>query len=447
MAETIREYLDTVQEQIRWKRARPVVIRELEQHLADQRDAFLEEGTTQEAAERMAVEEMGDPVTVGTELDRVHRPKPQWGLLLPAVVSLCLWLGIQSLSFWGLSSFWDYILRDVMTALLAFTVMALLHLGDYTLLGRCSGALVALGSAAVLLIVLNYMIQWCRPLLYAGTYSIQLLLPAIVTPLAIYRLREKGTPGLAVCVLLCLLQLGEAVIWMLPVVFLPGLVCNTGLLCLAVKKGWFGRSCWNWALIAVYVLTVLMLMIRGGDLTGITSRYIALLRPETEANWWGTRAWEAISQARLVGMAEGDPLGLGEAPLHRLMTWKWDEFLLGILSLFGWLPFLALQVPMAVLLAAGWRKCLRQTAVLGRLLGTGILLTLTWQAVSYLLQTFTGGWGLFTLFPYPLLTDGGTALVLDCALLGILLSVFRSGSIVRENARRQAGERKNFQFP
>ena len=46
MADTIRAYLDTVQEQIRWKRARPLVIRELEQHLADQRDAFLEEGTT-----------------------------------------------------------------------------------------------------------------------------------------------------------------------------------------------------------------------------------------------------------------------------------------------------------------------------------------------------------------------------------------------------------------
>ena len=81
MAETIREYLDTVQEQIRWKRARPVVARELEQHLNDQRGAFLEEGNTPETAERLAVEEMGDPVTVGTELDRVHRPKPQWWLL------------------------------------------------------------------------------------------------------------------------------------------------------------------------------------------------------------------------------------------------------------------------------------------------------------------------------------------------------------------------------
>ena len=89
MAETIREYLDTVQEQIRWKRARPVVARELEQHLNDQRGAFLEEGNTPETAERLAVEEMGDPVTVGTELDRVHRPKPQWWLLT-ATIALAL---------------------------------------------------------------------------------------------------------------------------------------------------------------------------------------------------------------------------------------------------------------------------------------------------------------------------------------------------------------------
>lgn len=64
--ETIQAYLDAVGEQIRWKRARPVVARELEQHLTDQRDAFLEEGADPETAERMAVEEMGDPVFVGT---------------------------------------------------------------------------------------------------------------------------------------------------------------------------------------------------------------------------------------------------------------------------------------------------------------------------------------------------------------------------------------------
>ena len=79
--ETIRDYLDTVTAQIRWKRARAAAVRELETHLEDQRQEFQTEGHPPEEAERLAVEEMGDPVAVGTDLDRLHRPRPQWGML------------------------------------------------------------------------------------------------------------------------------------------------------------------------------------------------------------------------------------------------------------------------------------------------------------------------------------------------------------------------------
>ena len=81
---TIQFYLDVVAEQIRWKRARPVVTEELKRHMEDQRDAFIENGL--ENAEELAVEEMGDPVTVGTELDHIHRPKPQWGMIALTVI-------------------------------------------------------------------------------------------------------------------------------------------------------------------------------------------------------------------------------------------------------------------------------------------------------------------------------------------------------------------------
>ena len=40
---TIAAYLEVVQGQIRWKRARPLLVRELERHLEDQRDDFLKE--------------------------------------------------------------------------------------------------------------------------------------------------------------------------------------------------------------------------------------------------------------------------------------------------------------------------------------------------------------------------------------------------------------------
>lgn len=55
--------------------------RELETHLEDQQEEFLAEGHPPEEAERLAVEDMGDPVAVGADLDRLHRPRPQWGML------------------------------------------------------------------------------------------------------------------------------------------------------------------------------------------------------------------------------------------------------------------------------------------------------------------------------------------------------------------------------
>ena len=63
--ESVRGYLDAVEAQIRWKRARTVAARELETHLEEQQEEFLAEGHPPEEAERLAVEDMGDPVAVG----------------------------------------------------------------------------------------------------------------------------------------------------------------------------------------------------------------------------------------------------------------------------------------------------------------------------------------------------------------------------------------------
>ena len=45
---------------------------------------------TEDAAQAEAVRQMGDPVALGTDLDRIHRPRPQWGLLC-AWAGRCVW--------------------------------------------------------------------------------------------------------------------------------------------------------------------------------------------------------------------------------------------------------------------------------------------------------------------------------------------------------------------
>ena len=91
MHDRLEEYLDSVCEQIRWKRAREGTVQELRTHLLDQTDAYLELGMDEDAAALESVRQMGDPVETGVLLDRIHRPKPQWGLLA-LTVALAKWV-------------------------------------------------------------------------------------------------------------------------------------------------------------------------------------------------------------------------------------------------------------------------------------------------------------------------------------------------------------------
>ena len=81
-------YIETLLSQIREKRARERVRREVESHLEDQKACYLSDGMTQEEASRKAVADMGSPEEAGAALDRIHRPKSAWGMLA-IIAALC----------------------------------------------------------------------------------------------------------------------------------------------------------------------------------------------------------------------------------------------------------------------------------------------------------------------------------------------------------------------
>ena len=425
--ETIRDYLDTAAAQIRWKRARTVVVRELETHLEDQRNEFQAEGHSPEEAERLAVEEMGDPVAVGTDLDRLHRPKSQWKMLCLLAVALGLWLVLRLAERWGVSYWSEYVVSFGGIALLAAGLAAGIYLLDYTLLAKAALPLaVLLTAAAALGGRLQFQLGYTHDL---GQYII-LLLP-VAMALAVYGLRSRGTGGLALC---CLLGLLPAVcylpgsplrflwaLWGAPPVLWVSLFGVTGVLAAGVRLGAFGARRRNWLLVAAYGAAVLACLaatfLRPGQLS----------MPQEEMTW----AREIVSHAKLAGMVELDPALMGDMRLELRFT-GYDGYMLAVLANYGWLGLALIQAPAAAILIFGWRKLHRQASLLGRLLGTAALATLTWQAAAVLIQNLVGLRGLLTCFPYPFLSDGGTALAVDCALLGLLLSVLREESIARD---------------
>ena len=91
------EYLEIVSAQIRCKRAIPYLKEELEDHIQDQKDAYIAEGLNSFEAEMRAVKEMGDPVETGVQLDQIHRPKPEWKLIIGTLLMSFIGIGIQLL--------------------------------------------------------------------------------------------------------------------------------------------------------------------------------------------------------------------------------------------------------------------------------------------------------------------------------------------------------------
>ena len=427
--ETIRDYLDTVTAQIRWKRARAAAARELATHLEDQRNEFLAEGHSPEEAERLAVEEMGDPVAVGTDLDRLHRPKSQWKMLCLLAVALGLWLVLRLAERWGVSYWSEYVVSFGGIALLAAGLAAGIYLLDYTLLAKAALPLaVLLTAAAALGGRLQFQLGCTHDL---GQYII-LLLP-VAMALAVYGLRSWGTGGLALCCLLGLLPVvcylpGSPLrfLWALwgalPVLWVS-LFGVTGVLAAGVRLGAFGARRRNWQMVAAYGAAVLVCL----AVTYLRPGQLSMRREEM------TWAWEIVSHAKLAGMVELDPALMGDMRLELRFT-GYDGYMLAVLANYGWLGLALIQAPAAAILIFGWRKLRRQASLLGRLLGTAALATLTWQAAAVLIQNLAGLRGLLTCFPYPFLSDGGTSLVVDCALLGLLLSIFRGESIARDTA-------------
>ena len=71
----VYEYLDQVEKQIRQEAVRKEIRIELGQHIEDQADFYQESGMSRAEAVERAVEDMGDPVETGVQLDMVHQPQ------------------------------------------------------------------------------------------------------------------------------------------------------------------------------------------------------------------------------------------------------------------------------------------------------------------------------------------------------------------------------------
>lgn len=79
--ERIKVYMDVVCSQIKFKEIHKNIREELADHLSNLVEENMEKGLSLEEAINMGIKQMGDPYVLGQDLNKIHKPKPEWSIL------------------------------------------------------------------------------------------------------------------------------------------------------------------------------------------------------------------------------------------------------------------------------------------------------------------------------------------------------------------------------
>lgn len=435
----IKKYSSEVLDQIRWKKAKPIIASEIENHIVDQRDAYMDTGENEENATIKAIKQMGDPVAIGQDLDKTHRPKPQWTMLI--FTGLIMMVGVWADYAFNLSEKGEGGLNILSFAIL-FGILVTCYFLDFTLLGKYAKQ-IYFGSLAIpfLFQIISFRNTIIAGRIYFGEYggdSIRITYIAFILPLifalAVYEMKNKGYKGI---VLSGLAYLPFAVTFLL-IPSSAGLIIYTlsalGILSFAIYKGWFGVNKKQglllvWVPTLVVFLGIVILVIKSDPL-----RIMSLIEPEVyrrEGGFWYFMTREFLRNSVFLGkgaiptLYAGDFASFPIIDKDYLLTYLIHEFGFGLL-----IVIVGLIVVFSVI---GIRKVLKQKSMLASLIGMAIMLTFIFQTVFYIMGNL--GFSIFEPMSLPFISYGLTAKCINAALVGFMLSTFRTGDVFMDRFR------------
>ena len=438
LPETFTQFARTAAEQLRWKKARPLVEDELLTHLCDQRDALMAGGMDETAATAESLRLTGDPYEIGTALDRVHRPKtPKLLFTLTALIALA------GLAFTTLVSIRDYELsyfavHQSVALLLGTATLLAAYFLDFTLLGRFALPLALMFHAALILLGrLPIGGFWLR-YIYVSTHillrGLPLLFPLMFAVL-LYALRGRrgwGVFAAFVCLAVqCMFCLRVPCLLDLGFLFL----CDSALLIFCARNGWFGLGKKLETLLTTLPLAadIVWVLVLGAN--WFARQLAIVLDPHTYIDGHGYQTVvlrELLQNAKFIGpggvgpysaqhLARSEGFGMVDLQAHALTL---------LVHRCGWLALIALVTLLTALLVLAFRRCRGQESMLARLISYAVILSFSAQTLAYLLSDLT--LLPFSAAAFPLFTFGIKTILLNMLQFGFLLSTLRVGSVVRD---------------
>ena len=149
----IKEYLNEICEQIKYKPVRKEIAKEIEDHINDIKEDLINNGEDEEKAEIKAISQMGNAKEIGKKLNKIHKPKLDWKLLIITLVLIFfgfLVSFIKTINNTFEANELNYMTRYILVTLFGTILGIVAYFGNYKKVQKYSYLLYIIASGIII---------------------------------------------------------------------------------------------------------------------------------------------------------------------------------------------------------------------------------------------------------------------------------------------------------
>ncbi len=446
------EFLNNVCEKIKYKPIRNEISEELKNHIEEQKEAFVQSGIEENVAEEKAIENMGNAEELGKKLNKIHRPKLDWKLVLLIltlivfgalvnIIRIKTYLSVNELDIInGYSQAYNYILALIIGIVLSL----LIYFIDYRKLSKYSMIFYILATLSMVMpyifgVGLNGRLH--LRLGYVTVSPTVLAIPLYVIAFIgfIYKVNKENkikitmkngrTININFITIIAILSIISVCLFVIIDYNVSGILIGLLYMIIATIKLSKLKKKGIKYITLIWGISILLFLVFNVMNDNIGTRWFERVAvqfcPEIDPNGSGWQAMErnkVIESAKMFGKAEET-----EASILSLFEVEPNWAIISILANYGWGVALGMLLAIILLNLKLIINAVNIKEEYGKWLTIGISTMFILQSLFNVAMNL--GFGIMADFNLPLVSYGLVSLIMNMMSLALVLSVYRRKDI------------------
>lgn len=447
----INSFLDSICNEIKYKPIRSEISEELKNHIEEIKQEYTDSGMENSEAENKAVEQMGNPKEIGVKLNKIHKPRLDWKLLIIMIIIL----GFSFLVTFTRAKF--HIVQnngiDVLTKYAMFIIIGIIfsvicYFLDYRKLIKHSNKFFVIASLSII-----WSFFFCASLcgvkhLRIGMYMFSpsvIAMPLYIlsfigfleninkeSKIKISYLEERNI-NINVIKIIISSIFSLYLLFLIPSLATTSIVGLSYLILATIKILKENKNCkkilsllWGIPVILVFIVSIYILITSYSGFR--MNRIIASFNPEIDPNgsgWIGVNKNLIINSAKLIGEAEDMSNALN------IFDEGTNYAFISLLAHYGWLISGAVILVIILLSIRLIMNVTKVKDIYGKNIVVGISVMFISQSVFNLLMNLN--LGIQSDFNIPFISYGGVNLIVNMICIALVFSVYRRKDIILKN--------------